>query len=145
MRKAIVLAVIAMLVLLAACGGNQMKAKPLSARTPTAAAVNQATAAPAPEANPAPAPEVTAAEAIKELQQQIQNTPTTKSPTVVNTGIPPAPSGLTGRDAMLARMKLYMNQSVGVKGVTGVITDLPDYTDTSNLPKEYQQGGQYDN
>lgn len=143
MRKVIALAVILMLVLLTACGGNKIQAKPLSARTPTAAAVNQA--APAPTPAPEPAPEVTAAEAIKELQDQIQTTPVSTGPKTGSTGLPPAPTGVTGKDALLARTKALMSQSTGVSGVSDVITDLPDYHDESNLPVEYQRGGQYDN
>jgi hypothetical protein len=146
MRKVIVLAVIAMLVLLAACGGNQMKAKPLSARTPTAAAVNEA-AAPAPQPTPTPAQDsgVSAADALKELQQQMKNVTISTGPKVATTGMPPAPTGVTGKDALLARTRALMTQSTGVKDVSGVTTSFPNYQDASNLPKEYQQGGQYDN
>jgi hypothetical protein len=146
MRKVIVLAVITMLVLLAACGGNQMKAKPLSARTPTAAAVNEA-AAPAPTPQPTPAQDsgVSAADALKELQQQMKNVTISTGPKVATTGMPPAPTGVTGKDALLARTHDYMTQSTGVTGVTDVITTFPNYHDESNLPTEYQQGGQYDN
>jgi hypothetical protein len=144
MRKVIVFAVIAMLVLLAACGGNKIAAKPLSSRTPTAAAT---TPEPAPSA-PEPAPEMTAAQAIKELQEQMQNTPattTTTSPKTATTGMPPAPAGVTGKDALLARTRALYSTGSGVNGISGgVVTDFPDYRDESNLPKEYQQGGQYD-
>jgi hypothetical protein len=143
MKKVAVFAVIAMLVLLAACGGNQMKAKPLSARTPTAAAVNQA-AAPAPQPATEPAPEVTAADAIKELQEQIQNTPVSTGPKTGSTGMPPAPTGVTGKDALLARTRALFSNSSAYGKVEADTEFGPRYDDESDLPEEYQQGGQYD-
>lgn len=132
MRKAVIFAVIVMLVLLTACGGNKIQAKPLSARTPTAAVpVEQAPpAAPAPQ----PAPKMTAAQAIKELQEQMANTPVTTStgPKTATTGMPPAPQGLTGKDALLARTRaLYSTGSEVPDNMLtgGVIRDLPRLND----------------
>ena len=71
MSKVIIATVIALLVLLAACGGKQMAAKPLTSTTPTANVVHSTTPAAAPK--PVTPPAKTAAEALKELQsQQVQ-------------------------------------------------------------------------
>ncbi len=143
MKKILVLAVIAMLVLLSACGGNKIQAKPLSSRAPTAAATTPQPPAPA---APEPTSGKTAAEAIKELEipPVVPKTSTVKQAT---TGLPPAPTGLTGEDALKARTKALYSTGSGVPGsllTGGAITNLPNYHDESNLPEEYQRGGQYD-
>jgi len=130
MRKAVVFAVIAMLLFLAACSGNKIQAKPLSSRTPTAAAPVQ----PAPQPAPEPKHEVTAAEAIKQLREQMQNAPATTStgPKTATTGMPPAPEGVTGKDALLARTRaLYSRGSEVPDNILtgGVIKDLPRLSD----------------
>ncbi|MEM4240150.1 MAG: hypothetical protein QXM31_02590 [Candidatus Woesearchaeota archaeon] len=127
MKKVIVLAAILMILVLTACGGNQMQAKPLSARTPTAAATSPE---PAPAPTPEPAPTMTAAQAIKELQEQMQSAPATTStgPKTATTGLPPAPKGLTGKDALLARTHaLYSTGSEVPDSMLtgGVVRDLP--------------------
>ncbi len=142
MKKVLVLTVIAMLVLLAACGGRQMEAKPLSSRAPTAAVVSEPEPAPAEEGS-----RETAAEAIVELREQMQNMPattTTPSPKEGSTGMPPAPAGVTGKDALAARTRALFSKSTGISEAVDAVTKFPDYSKESNLPKEYQQGGQYD-
>jgi hypothetical protein len=125
MRKVIVFAVIAMLVLLSACGGNQMTAKPLSSRTPSGAVALPA-AQPEPAA-PAAEPTKTAAEAIKDLKEQMANAPVSSGPKTGSTGMPPAPSGLTGKDALKARMRGLMNQTLDVDLPTNVSTEFTHY------------------
>ncbi len=143
MNKAVILTVIAMLVLLTACGGKQLEAKPLSSRAPTAAVIS--------EPEPAPAPEQTsietAAQAIVRLREQMQNVqPITKTSSLKegNTGMPPAPAGVTGKDALAARTRALFSKSTGISEAVDAITAFPDYSKESNLPEEYQQGGQYD-
>ncbi|MEM4246881.1 MAG: hypothetical protein QXR48_02490 [Candidatus Woesearchaeota archaeon] len=132
MRKGVVFAVIAMLVLLTACGGNKIQAKPLSARTPTAAVPVEQTPSPTPASEQAP--KMTAAQAIKELQEQMANTPAISStgPKTATTGMPPAPQGLTGKDALLARTRALYSTSSEVPDnmlTGGVIRDLPRLND----------------
>ncbi|MEM2916460.1 MAG: hypothetical protein QXT19_03840 [Candidatus Woesearchaeota archaeon] len=141
MKRVLVFTAIVMLVLLAACSGKQMEAKPLSSRAPTAAVVSE----------PAPAPEEsngkTAAQAIVELREQMQNAPvitTTPSPKEGSTGMPPAPAGLTGKDALAARTRALFSKSTSISEAVDAVTKFPDYSKESNLPEEYQQGGQYD-
>ncbi len=135
MKKVLVLTVIAMLVLLAACGGKQMQAKPLSSRTPTAAVVSE----PEPSA-PAESSGETAAQAIIDLREQMQNVPaTTKvtSPKEGSTGMPPAPEGVTGKDALAARTRALLSKSTGISEAVDVVTTFPDYSQESNLPEGY--------
>jgi predicted small lipoprotein YifL len=137
MKKVLVLTVIAMLVLLAACGGKQMEAKPLSSRSPTAAAVSEPeTAAPSAEESSGE----TAAQAIVDLREQMQNVPattTTSSPKEGSTGMPPAPAGVTGKDALAARTKALFSKSTGITEAVDVVTTFPDYSKESNLPEGY--------
>ncbi len=136
MKKVLVLTVIAMLVLLAACGGKQMQAKPLSSRMPTAAAVSE----PAPSAPAEETSGETAAQAIIDLREQMQNVPaTTKvtSPKEGSTGMPPAPTGVTGKDALAARTKALFSKSTGITEAVDVVTTFPDYSKESNLPEGY--------
>jgi hypothetical protein len=132
MRKVLVIAAIIFLVFLAACGETQ-RAKPLK-QSPTAAVV----AAPQPEAPVADAaPTKTAAEAIKELQ--IEQVQTESGPKSATTGMPPAPAGLTGQDAMKARMKALYSQSQEVENIGDVDTDFGSRFD--DLPDDYGNDG----
>jgi predicted small lipoprotein YifL len=134
MRKLIVFAAIAMLVLLAACGSKQMDAKPLKS-TPTAAAT---------VSEPEPAPEVqadeedksskTAAEALAELEQQLNSAPVA-GPKQATTGLPPAPAGVTGVDALKARTRAMMRQGAPVPG--DVDSDYHQGSISDNLPAGY--------
>ncbi len=127
MRKILVLTVIAMLVLLSACGEKQMQAKPLSSRAPTAAATTEPAPEPTPELEPSTGK--TAAEAIKELQIP-PVVPTTSTVKQATTGLPPAPEGVTGKDALAARTHSLYSQGSEVPDnmlTGGVITDLPKY------------------
>lgn len=135
MRKVLVVAAIILLVFLAACGETQ-RAKPLR-QSPTAAV----TASPQPEA-PAEetAPTKTAAEAIKELQiEQLQTT--SSGPKTATTGLPPAPAGLTGQDAMKARMKALYSQSQPAEGFDSDEVDTDFGSRFEDLPDDYGNDG----
>lgn len=132
MRKVFVIAVIALLVLLVACGKTQT-AKPL--KLPA-----QEQAAPV-VSEPVVEDEgtgMTAAEAIKNLQIPVPK-PSTTTGKVASTGLPPAPAGVTGVDALKARTKaLY---SVG-SPVTGAVTaDTRTGSIADDLPSEYDNDG----
>lgn len=133
----VVLIAIALLVFLAACKGGQVDATPL--KTPVAAPVEAP--APAPETEAAPAAEAssgkTAAEALQELEQQMVASGAT-GPKQATTLYPPAPTGVTGKEALKARTRSLYSQGTGVSQITGgVITEFPDYSKSSSLPEGY--------
>jgi predicted small lipoprotein YifL len=138
MRKVMVFAAIAMLVLLAACGSKQMDAKPLKS-TPTAA-VTASEPEPAPESS-APVDEdsgKTAAEALAELEQQLNSAPVA-GPKQATTGLPPAPAGVTGVDALKARTRAMMSQGAPVPG--DVDSDYHEGSISDDLPEGYDDSG----
>lgn len=152
MNKTVIIAlVLATLIMLAGCGGKQLTAKKLKLTPEINSAV---TGLPEePKAEPAPAPEETtektqktAAEALKELQEQIAKTPLqTKTVTQANTGLPPPPEGVTGIDALKARTKSFYKQSTKAEDVENVDAEFgPKYHTKSgeptNLPKGYGPG-----
>ena len=138
----IVAIVLTMLLLLAACGGSKIKAKPLSSRSPTGAAVLEPSSEPATTSAPAapveesaPAEEssdVTAADAIQDLQQNIQETNLQD-----NTAnfYPQAPEGVEGHDALKARTKLLMQQTVDID--LGIEADQKFGSRFDDLPDDY--------
>ena len=129
-----VISVIALLVFLSACGTKEMDAKPLK----SPATVEQPAAAPEPSAAPAEESSgQTAAEAIKELQEQMASSPA-QTGTQVKTLYPPAPEGVTGEAALKARTRaLY---STGTP--TGsVVADREFGTISENLPDDYNNDG----
>jgi hypothetical protein len=138
MRKVIVFAAIAILVLLAACGSKQMDAKPLKSTTPTAAAT---ISEPEPEQEAPAADEgttKTAAEALAELEQQLNSAPVS-GPKQGSTGLPPAPAGVTGTDALKARTKALYSQGASVPG--DVDSDYHEGSISDDLPDDYNNDG----
>lgn len=148
MNKATVLTVIALLVLLAACGGKQMTAKPLAkSSTPTGDTVIRP---PTPTATQAPAPETsmkTAAEALKELQQtQLQQAAAAVGKSGLTTfSAPPnatAKSKGEARKLLLERTRSAFRTGSTVSQPTKAVTTFTSYYSRSgssiNLPKEYQ-------
>jgi hypothetical protein len=134
MKKAVLFAVIAMLILVAACGKTQT-AKPLSQRP----AVEQpAAVAEAPSESSVVVEDEssgkTAAEALAELEQQMIADGTSGLKTG-STGLPPAPAGVTGKDALTARMRSLYKQSSPVTG--GVTADTRQGSISDNLPDDY--------
>ncbi len=137
MNKAVVIAVIAMLVLLAACGNKQMQAKPL--KTPNGAVVGlpaEPTPTTAPE--PEPAPTKTAAEALKEFEEQ-QLTSGTTGAKQGSTGMPPAPTGVTGLDALKARTKSLYKTGSGIGEAVDADREFGSRFD--DLPDDYGNDG----
>jgi hypothetical protein len=136
MRNAGVITVIALLVFLSACGNRQMDAKPLRAvETP----VEQPAAVPEPAAAPADESSgQTAAEAIKELQEQMASAPA-QTGAQAKTLYPPAPAGVTGEEALKARTRSLYSQSTGV---TGSVTADADFGSRfEDLPDDYANDG----
>ncbi len=133
MNKAGIIAVIALLVLLAACGNKQMQAQPLKTQN---TAVVESPAELQPQQSE-PQPTKTAAEALKELEQR-QILPVTTGAKQGSTGMPAAPAGVTGEDALRARTRSLYSQGTGVNQITGgVVAEFPDYTKKSSLPDGY--------
>lgn len=131
MKKVVLFAVIAMLILVAACGKTQT-ARPLN----RAAQVEQPSAvaeAPA-EATVEEGSGQTAAEALAELQKQMVADGTSGLKTG-STGLPPAPAGVTGKDAFTARMRSLYKQSSPVTG--GVTADTRQGPISDSLPDDY--------
>jgi len=134
MRKAVLFAVIAMLLVLAACGNTQT-AKPLSRAaqveqpSAVAEASSEATAVVEDESSGK-----TAAEALAELEQQMIEGGTSGLKSG-STGLPPAPAGVTGKDAMRARMRSLYKQSQPVTG--GVTADTRQGSISDSLPGDY--------
>lgn len=146
MNKATVLTVIALLVLLAACGGKQMSAKPLAkSSTPTGDVVIHP---PTPAATQV-AQETstkTAAEALKEFQQtQLQQAAASavKSGSTVFYAPPNATAKSKGdaRKLLLARTRSAFRIGKPVNQPTKSVTTLTSHYSKSgssiNLPKEY--------
>ena len=150
MNKATVLTVIALLVLLAACGGKQMAAKPLAkSSTPTGDVVHST----APTTIVKPTTQdtssgKTAAEALKEMQQaQLQQTAASVPKTGVTVFSAPANASIAktkgdARKLLLARTRAAFKTgealSTAVKASTA---SGPRYHSSSgevrNLPKDY--------
>lgn len=134
MRKVLVVAAIILLVFLAACSETQ-RAKPLK-QSPTAAV----TVAPQQEAaEPVQESTKTAAEALKDFKAEQLAAPVVSGPKSGSTGLPPAPAGVTGLDAMKARMKALYSQSQPAEGVSDVDTDFGSRFD--DLPDDYGNDG----
>jgi hypothetical protein len=152
MSKVIVATVIALLVLLAACGGKQMSAKPLTSTTPTANVVHSTTPAAAPK--PVTPPAKTAAEALKELQsQQVQSVAASavKSGTTTFYGPANATAKNKGdaRKLLIARTRAAFqagqNVSIAVKATT--TSGAHYYTNSGsaiNLPSNYRAASHND-
>lgn len=135
MRKVFVIAVIALLLVLVACGKTQT-AKPLKlpSEPVSAPAMETPSAEPVVEEGSG----MTAAEAIKDLQIPVP-TPSTATGKVATTGLPPAPAGVTGVDALKARTKaLY---SVGSPVTGAVAADTRTGSIADDLPSEYDNDG----
>jgi len=146
MSKVIIATVIALLVLLAACGGKQMAAKPLTSSTPTANVVHFTTPAAAPK--PVTPPAKTAAEALKELQsQQLQSVAASavKSGTTTFYGPANATAKNKGdaRKLLIARTRAAFqagqNVSMDVKASTTIGAHFYSNSGSPiNLPKDYR-------
>jgi predicted small lipoprotein YifL len=136
MRKVLVIAVIALLVLLVACGKTQT-AKPLKLPSEPVSAPAMET----PSSEPVVEDEgtgMTAAEAIKDLQVTVPK-PSTTTGKVASTGLPPAPAGVTGVDALKARTKALYSQGSPVTGAVAADTRTGSIAD--DLPSEYDNDG----
>lgn len=133
MRKVLIVAAIILLVFLAACSEQQMQAKPLRQSSPTAAVTAAQTSTQETESTK------TAAEAIQDLKAEQLAAPVVSGPKVGSTGMPPAPSGVTGLDALKARMKLLYKQSEPVDGVGAVDTGFGSRF--NDLPSGYGNDG----
>ena len=149
MNKAMILTVIALLVLAAACGGKQMVAKPLTSKSPTGEVTgHQQYSQTTPTPTPAPEPTKTAAEALKELKTQIQ-TPTTAAKGGTSPFFAPATTvaktKAEARQLLLQRTRAAFKSGKGVAVPIDAITTFgPRYHTSSgsptNLPKEYTSG-----
>lgn len=149
MNKAMILTVIALLVLAAACGGKQMTAKPLTSKSPTGEVTgHQQYSQTKPTPTPAPAPTKTAADALKEFKTQLQQPVST-----VKSGTSPffapattvAKSKADARKLLLERTRAAFKSGKGVAVPTDALTTFgPRYHTSSgsptNLPKEYTSG-----
>lgn len=115
MKKIIVITVIALLILLAACGSKQMTAKPLKSPTGAVAGLQKTAQKTTTQTTPQKAtpvePQKTAAEAIKELKQGMSTSTAAAAPKKGTDLYPPAPAGVTGKDALKARTKALLTQS----------------------------------
>ena len=135
MRKAVLIAVMLVLLLfVASCGNKQMQAKPLKSRSPTGAVAGLPEAAPEPQAEPADESSgKTAAEALKEFQAGQLASGTTGAKTG-STGMPPAPAGLKDKEALAARTHALYDKSTPVGDVEA---DRDFGTRFKDLPDEY--------
>jgi hypothetical protein len=116
MRKGVIFAIAITILLLVAACSSQMKAKPLTSRT-TPRTPNAAVVA---ETQPATEPEegLTAAEAIEDLRSGGMPLPTAGTGAKEgSTGLPPAPAGVTGKDALKARTKALYSQGTSAGNI----------------------------
>ncbi len=131
MKKALALAMIALLIILAGCG-KQMTAKPLKTTTPSAPAAEPV------QESPAVAEEETktAAEALKELESgELGTAPAATGAKTGSTGMPPAPEGVTGEEALKARTRSLYSQGTGLS--QPVEADRETGSISDDLPPEY--------